>query len=312
LRITRWVTLCRRVRDSAGRHRGTIYALHEEPFSLAGTFDLDAQYMAFLNDTAEQHHHAHVRAVACAMRDSLTEPIAAGDDVCEADALAQISQRIDAIATVSGLGTGDYFGFRHSSLAQLRAWQVSRRGLASNANRRGHARRVQNLNPDRVQKSNSALCSSSNYNYKKTTTTSGSKPDKNLNTPFADSDPSRLQYPECLSANEQALAWMYLANIDPALRQPVLDELAGTIHRQSNSAHRVRNPIGLLCWMCNEARAGKPPLTSDSVRAAERRRREHGLAAYDAAKRRELTEQAKAMLATKALTTEGDVATTPD
>ncbi|MGH8568654.1 MAG: STY4528 family pathogenicity island replication protein, partial [Gammaproteobacteria bacterium] len=29
LRITRWVTLCRRVRDQNGRNRGNIYALHE-------------------------------------------------------------------------------------------------------------------------------------------------------------------------------------------------------------------------------------------------------------------------------------------
>ena len=30
-RVTRWITLCRRVRDAKGRWRGNIYALHDEP-----------------------------------------------------------------------------------------------------------------------------------------------------------------------------------------------------------------------------------------------------------------------------------------
>ena len=34
LRLTRWITLCRRVRDR-GRNRGNIYALHDEPLPLA-------------------------------------------------------------------------------------------------------------------------------------------------------------------------------------------------------------------------------------------------------------------------------------
>jgi hypothetical protein len=44
LRITRWITLCRRVRDGSGRYRGNIYTLHDEPLGLGSSFYLDPGY----------------------------------------------------------------------------------------------------------------------------------------------------------------------------------------------------------------------------------------------------------------------------
>lgn len=76
LRITRWVTLCRRVRDQ-GRNRGNIYALHDEPLALASTLYLDPGYMEFLQN-AQRHHHDHVGKIARALLQSLRECIDEG------------------------------------------------------------------------------------------------------------------------------------------------------------------------------------------------------------------------------------------
>jgi len=54
----------------------------------------------------------------------------------------------------------------------------------------------------------------------------------------------------------------------------------------------VRNPIGLLAWMCQEARAGRPPLTSDHLHCRERRERERTINERIEAEQRRLTEMA--------------------
>jgi len=63
LRITRWLTLCARLREPCGRFRRNIYALHDEPLPLPDTLHLDPQYRQFL-DASLTHPHARVRAVA--------------------------------------------------------------------------------------------------------------------------------------------------------------------------------------------------------------------------------------------------------
>jgi len=67
LRITRWLTLCARLREPCGRFRHNIYALHDEPLPFADTLYLDPQYPGYL-DASLTHAHARVRSVA---RDAL-------------------------------------------------------------------------------------------------------------------------------------------------------------------------------------------------------------------------------------------------
>ena len=154
LRITRWVTLCRRVRDQ-GRNRGNIYALHDEPLALASTLYLDPGYMEFLQN-AQCHHHEHVGKIARASLQSLRECIDEGEDVLAASPLSQADQRLEALATIAGQGSGHYFWLRQGAL---------------NAEGALNSDRVQKLNSVApVQNLNSALCSS-RYLYKKTTTT---------------------------------------------------------------------------------------------------------------------------------------------
>src|SRR5690606_1835933 len=50
LRIGRWMTFLRTVRDDQQRFVGDIYLLHEEPLSLADTLTLDEGYIRFLED----------------------------------------------------------------------------------------------------------------------------------------------------------------------------------------------------------------------------------------------------------------------
>lgn len=102
----------------------------------------------------------------------------------------------------------------------------------------------------------------------------------------------RLIFPGSLSQNEQKLAAMYLKGLKPEMQQALLDELGEKIQFQAKTEHRVRNAIGLLCWMCNEARAGRPPLTSAYLKHRERRERERALEEHIKAEQQRLTEMA--------------------
>ncbi len=153
------------------------------------------------------------------------------------------------------------------------------------------------MHPDRVQNLNPAVCSS-RYLIKTTTTPrvaedSGSAQCK---TPLAD-----LAYPEPLSANERLLAQMYLKGLEAELQQALLDELAEKLRRQAKTDRPVRNPVGLLSWMCQEARAGRPPLTSDHLRCRERRVRERCIQERIEAEQRRLTEMALQRAGTRPL-----------
>ncbi|MGH8651472.1 MAG: hypothetical protein ACREYE_04485 [Gammaproteobacteria bacterium] len=121
---------------------------------------------------------------------------------------------------------------------------------------------------------NSALCSSSSFINKKATTTCRGGEDR---SPSAQAQ-RPLIFPEPLTQNEQRLAEMYLHGVTPDLHQALLDELADKLSRQAKTSRPVRNAIGLLSWMCHEAKAGRPPLTSAHLQARERRDRAHHVA----------------------------------
>ncbi len=123
LRITRWVTLCRRVRDPSGRVRGNVYALHEEPLPLADALYLDPEYMQYLKASAESHRDRRVRNIAEGLLDSLAGQIAEGRDILDDSTLGQAGRRAEAMAyfTAGVRPTADrrFFGFSPETVEQI-------------------------------------------------------------------------------------------------------------------------------------------------------------------------------------------------
>ncbi|WP_097756946.1 STY4528 family pathogenicity island replication protein [Escherichia coli] len=84
LRITGWLSLCKRVRDDKGRVRGNIYAQHDEPLTFCDAEAMDPRYLDMVaeacmsrnrtisqtardilgeikNDLGMRHYHSHIR-----------------------------------------------------------------------------------------------------------------------------------------------------------------------------------------------------------------------------------------------------------
>jgi hypothetical protein len=114
LRLTRWITLCRRVRER-GRYRGNIYALHDEPLNLETTQYLDTDYLAFVDHSCG-HQHPKVSQFAQALKRDL-QTLVTKD---EPNPLTVINDRLQARATVNQNNRGSYFGLRPVVMHALR------------------------------------------------------------------------------------------------------------------------------------------------------------------------------------------------
>ena len=246
LRATRWLTLCARVRNTGGRFRGNVYALHDEPLPLADAFHLDSGYMAFLNH-ARSHGHARVRAVAEGVLASMDEDMQAGRAICAQE--HPLERRLQSLLTSEENGPRRFFAFTENVVRRLwndptrRAKEAIHHDQNSNAGKHP----VRNSN---AQKSNSG-CSSSYIN-KTTTTNTGDTSKSALNG----EDGRPLIYPGRLLDNQRDVAARYLRVLAPGERQAILDELEGRFRAERKGMKPLYDALSFLQALCKAARSG--------------------------------------------------------
>lgn len=78
LRITRWLSLCQRLRDEqSGRITGNLYALHDAPLTHADACRMDREYLALLT-ACSRHHNRRIRNIAIGLLLALQQPVDSG------------------------------------------------------------------------------------------------------------------------------------------------------------------------------------------------------------------------------------------
>jgi hypothetical protein len=258
LRATRWLTLCRRVRDGQGRFRGNVYALHDEPLPLADTLHLDRTYLQFLNQCLE-HAHARVHAVAEAVLGTIEDDARAGRTVTESE--NPLERRVAARQALEDATPRHHF-------FSLSAHRLQNLKSATDP------LLLQNLKPEPLQnlKSGSSSCL---LNKTTTTTTTTTDTEHTEAASAAPDDSTRsLVVPETLAPNERLLARMYVKNVPAALRQNVLDEFAGRLKGAKTRGEPIANPVGYLARLCKAAATGAFTLTSLGVQVQQARRQD--------------------------------------
>lgn len=248
LRATRWLTLCRRVRDRNGRFRGNVYALHDEPLPLADTLHLDQEYLQFL-EQCQDHAHARVREVAAAVLGTIEDDVSAGRIVTES--MNPMDRRIASQRTLQSPNEiqGRFFSLSTHRLQGLSAARDTDR--------------LQNLKPDALQNlksDRSSSCSS-----KKTTTTTAVPPDDSTHA---------LIFSAALKPDERLLARMYVKQAPESVRQDVLDEFAGRLRVGQTKGAPIGNPVGYLAQLCKAAADGRFKLTSLGLQVQQARQQE--------------------------------------
>jgi hypothetical protein len=276
LRITRWISLCARVRDASGRYAGNVYALHDEPTTLGDAMHLDAGYVAFLREMTG-HRNVRVRRVAQSVLDTIEEAIEEGQDVTRDTGLhVRVYQRLSFFGSISDPAgdsvdaplavSGPHRVALKQRMQKMDSDRVQKTDLVNQVQKvySGNENKEKQLLNNQVQKVYSVSCSSNNN--KKTTTTKDDAP--------------TLIWPKRLSSGEQALVSGYFTGLDSALAQDVLDELQGRL--QDGSANPVRNPVAWLIASSKRAGAGEFRLTSLGLGVRRARARQVALDAEDA------------------------------
>lgn len=104
LRATRWITRCAHV-----RHRGTVWALHDEPLSLADTLLLDPGYMNFVKSNSI-NSVKRLQQIAHAVLGMFESDASHEHNYCESRTqLDQIAARLDAHSGTRKHGNGSFF-----------------------------------------------------------------------------------------------------------------------------------------------------------------------------------------------------------
>ena len=264
LRITRWLTLCGRIREHNGRFRGNVFALHDEPLPLVDALHLDVSHMKFLRESL-QHRHARVRTLARGVLDTIDEDIDAGVDVCAGESV--LDHRIAATESTQMGAPRRFFAFSAKVMAELRSHNDRQRSLDHQGqNLKAVDRRVQNLHPQNLK---AGCCSSSNLN---TTTTTQSTDQKNFVVTGENNAP--LIYPKRLGENQRELADRYLTTVSADLRQPILDELEGRFRSEEKGMAPLYDEMRFLFSLCKAMKNGEFRENLGIKVQAERRARE--------------------------------------
>ena len=281
LRLTRWLTLCAKVRGKGGQFKGNVYVLHDEPLPFVDALHLDVQYMQFLEQSVE-HHHARVRVVAQGVLDSLDEGIRSGQDISQSE--SSLEQRSQAVKTLSNTSNNQdsarrYFAFSANVLNQLKNTRPSKNLSENN----------QNQNSKTVEKSHYSSGCSHN---KLTTTTTPTQNSVNNENVFSENTES-LIYPRRLSNNQKVLADRYLAMIDPQEQQLVLDELQGRLASEQKGMKPVYDELRFLHSLCKAVQQGEF-ISNLGIKVAEARvARQQSLLPPEAVQKKEVSAEEK-------------------
>lgn len=335
LRLTRWISLCSRVRDARSRFRGNVYAIHEEPATVADAILLDGDYMQFLQES-RRHGHPRVRAIAEAILATLADQIATGEDVSVAPDLAQRTLERIAVHRSHRRGLAlDQMPWRSKTERQplqanaAPAPEVSKTELQAPAEEvsgpgskteRGENRaaqppvdRVQKLNAnteihenhdvdDTVQKLNSekdASCSSSSFIKTTTTNTRAHAHARESSETELSPLAADLRWPPQLTANELELARLYLRRAPVDRQQELLFELQGRLHAATGGNHRpIPNRIGYLHGMIDRCLDGTFAFSSYGLNARQYWETQDRLRQAEAAQDARLRKAAEAATAT--------------
>ncbi|CBL45349.1 hypothetical protein HDN1F_35530 [gamma proteobacterium HdN1] len=177
LRATRWITRCAMVHG-----RGTVWALHDEPLSLADTQLLDPGYLQFINECARSKHK-RLQDLGQSVLDMLEADIAYGHDSSQpATQIEQAAKRLDALAkTPRKTSSGSFFAAFPGSQSDQKRSNFERREIFPVDNSRTNfpithlsTGKISLSSQDKFPYGDNLSCSSSKNNkyiYKNTTTT---------------------------------------------------------------------------------------------------------------------------------------------
>ena len=302
LRLTRWISLCSKLRTETGKFRGNIYAIHDHPVSLEDAIYLDNQYIEFVKNQTSHSNNA-IRTLAQSVWQAIRASIHQENSFQGASltnsvygALNQLAYQSDQensknnqAVHIFNLNQGQNSHVQKLNVDakhQVQFLNVVEPKIESDKNQQ-HNVQVQNLNVEPIC---SSRCSSSSLIKKQKNNKTSTTNSVGISKGEEQRVKENLIYPQEFNANENKLADLYLQKIDLDLQQIYLDETAAIIKQRSKTNNPIRNPIGYLSWLCNEQSQGNTYLTSAYIKHQEQRERKETREKKIKQQQRELTQ----------------------
>ena len=280
IRMARWATQCRRVRDAQGRMRGLVWSMHGEPASLVETTSLDSEYMGLLEQAAGGHFDRIARRVATLVLAAIDHDIGEGRDPLAA--ITPMEQRIEAMETIrTGHGRcfAGYFGDKQNSNCEtgiastgkrisnpetcesggqepISNFEISGTGLVSNIET--YNRPIAPADAPEFETSKHGSSSSSSY-FNTTTTNRREQqsPHESASVHSVDTSIPSLDWPQTLDDNRKRLVQRMLQHHlpdRPGDHQEVINALAAKL---ADKDAPIRNLGNYVTKLCKLARAGE-------------------------------------------------------
>ena len=242
LRLTRWLSLVQRRRDKpTGRHQGDLYVLHDEPLSPFEAIQLDVEYLDLIS-RALSHASEAIQSIGYHVLEELTaDPLLSG---CVLPTRLQIiRQRLtrQGLRDDADNTTGNAAPQAHSYPQPTSEDGDARRLRIRNEPRSDSEDRRKPAPEDRLRNPNAGR-------------TVRIKLSSDTPTPVPRArDALRLPaHFMTLRAEQQNGALAALQQVDPSLRQAVLDEWQARL-----DSHVVRKPAGYLFGIVGKALRGE-------------------------------------------------------
>lgn len=297
IRMARWATQCRRVRDAQGRMRGLVWSMHGEPASLAETTSLDSEYMGLLEQAAGGHFDRIARRVATLVLAAIDHDIGEGRDPLAA--ITPMEQRIEAMETIrTGHGRcfAGYFGDKQNSNCEtgiagtgkrisnpetcesggqepISNFEISGTGLISNIET--YDRPIAPADAPEFETSKHGG-SSSYFNTTTTNRREQQSPHESASVHSVDTSIPSLDWPQTLDDNRKRLVQRMLQHHlpdRPGDHQEVINALAAKL---ADKDAPIRNLGNYVTKLCKLARAGElcpvePPSPPDRPRPPDKK-----------------------------------------
>lgn len=254
LRLTGWLSLCKRVRDDRGRVRGNIYAQHDEPLGYRDAETFDPGWLTLVEESCLSRNKAIRMTALAVVNDILQDPGMRHRH----SRLAIIEHRLSVPAT-----PGQMVRQRQAVQPGLESG-LSKKRIKNTPNSPGPEKRLSPLKPDVSQGPENGL-STKSMSY-----TGVRNSDCNVRS-FTHSVNKETYVPggehflpddflNGLNSEDRQMLSTQMASLPETMARALADML-----REQQARGRLSNPVGWMFSMLRRARSGELKLSEDTV-----------------------------------------------
>ncbi len=259
LRLARWLTLCARVQHKhSGLYLGSLYALHDEPASLADTQQLQPDYLTFVQEM-RFYKEEKVRSAANAIYLTLKDALQKDQDI------TRTPPRFERLA--GHLMDEEDAGLFAAAPQFIPPEEEKAAGEGTGFNR---VKNFDSVKSPEIQTEihREQILDSVNFVLQTSNSSSSFNIYKKLQQPpaCATGQAGVITPKELTLAEADTAQRIYLDELPVTTAQDLLDELGGRIQAgQKGLASRIKNPLSLLARYIALTKEGKVVLTSQGL-----------------------------------------------